>query len=318
MEGTVTQQPQTPKKKTRVWLLALLLAIGWAAAIYNGMNPVRSPFTDVIVTDIPSVLPGTTGDSETITWALPASIEYIGEHIVSEDEIVRSLESEYIAFDWKKIISVDSTHEDAMVNPCEYKHINTGWTWSLIIFSARMAEVCQLPDEVLLFVEYISSNTGDIQTDLKKKADLATIAHAMTFYYAEKKAYPSLGARQHAHYLSPSIATLLPNIPFDSTDIIWSWFNRQSVTWYIYSSLSSEEKDSAWYIIMAKTATHEISNWIDADPALSQVSDISKADVTKVQSLVCTSITVADDTEDSLTKCTAKRGSDKLRYVIVK
>lgn len=71
-------------------------------------------------------------------------------------------------------------------------------------------------------------------------------------------------------------------------------------------------------LLMARTSTVEGSNWIDADPALTKISNISKADAASIEKMICTTITMDETTVDSLKNCTAKMGSENLRYVIIK
>ena len=106
-------------------------------------------------------------------------------------------------------------------------------------------------------------------------------------------------------------------IPVDPLDDIRPSFNKTFASGYVYSPLYRNNTPNGGALLMARTLTAEGSNRVDADPALSQINDISKADAARIESMICSSITMNATTIDSLSDCTAAMGSENLRYVSI-
>lgn len=149
-------------------------------------------------------------------------------------------------------------------------------------------------------------------TDQTRRMDLAEIASALETYFAINSVYPM------AEVFEQSILMYMDALPMDPNETEWTSFNSTTVSGYVYSPLMRAGKMNMASMLMARTFTAEGSNWVDADPALSQVSNISRADASAIEKMICSSITMDETTVDSLKNCTAKMGSDKLRYIYIK
>lgn|GEM_PF-5242390 len=151
--------------------------------------------------------------------------------------------------------------------------------------------------------------TGDSETVITGEETTPTISSKMEVleninmilsdYYSDNNVYPADFSAVEAQ--SAAMLTMQPE------NILRSGFNRTSTTNdIIYSSLYRNGVAQKGAIVMVRVDDPNEANRIDAEPALTQVSDISKADAGKIEKMICAMISVDETTVDSLTKCTAK------------
>lgn len=157
----------------------------------------------------------------------------------------------------------------------------------------------------------VSAGNADLDEDMQRQADLQEISMALALYREEHGNFPSL-----KDYAS-GVLMYINTIPVDPLDELWPSFNNAFVSGYVYSPLYRNNRPNGGALIMARTLTAEGSNRVDADPALSKINDIAKADAAKIESMVCDTITMNETTIDSLSDCTAALGSENLRYVSI-
>lgn len=155
----------------------------------------------------------------------------------------------------------------------------------------------------------------------EKKNSLYQLAQWLWIYWQDNGAYPNLNDPSFSvesleNILVPSY---FAKIPKDTSLFHWLHFGWEMKTWYIYIPILSDWKPNQWFMLITSIQPVEYdassANWVDVNNQLVKLPDPTKLESNKLAKLICPKITITDMTEDSLSKCTAKKDSTALRYV---